>query len=62
MDGHTGKLFPLSQPEVLAELLANYSKSDWEIMGDHAREEFLSKFTSEKMLASTDSVYNKILG
>ncbi|WP_006320953.1 glycosyltransferase [Serratia inhibens] len=62
VDGHTGKLFPLSQPEVLAELLANYSKSDWEIMGDHAREEFLSKFTSEKMLASTDSVYNKILG
>jgi glycosyltransferase involved in cell wall biosynthesis len=61
IDGYSGKLFPLSQPETLAQLLVNCSKSDWEIMGKNAKQEFLMKFTSEKMLANTDRVYNNIL-
>ncbi|HEI8821193.1 TPA: glycosyltransferase [Serratia marcescens] len=60
-DGITGKLFPLSRPEALAELLSVYSASDWRIMGENAREEFLRKFTSKKMLSNTDKVYQAII-
>ncbi len=62
VDGVSGLLFDLEDPEAFRTLLLRQTQADLAVLGAGGRERFLSHFTAERMCLGVDSGYRSIPG